>query len=1418
MKRRWGFLFVAALAIGAILFFVRAWVQSDQVNGWLMGRLIALYDENLQSTLKINRLVVEPLSLSLEARGVTIAGPGPVGQEIPIEADRVRVRLRLLPLLSRIVQLKSVLVDRPRVSLHIDESGRDNLSPLFQKRNPSPTMEAWDLFAENVQITRGSLKVSAEHDNLSASLRNLDARGSVDLRAGLVAGRFAQSGGDLHLADMQTPLNRLEAEGAWHRGKKKLDINLLKVELPGLKSTGAGMVDFREAPTLAMRFDARIVPTELPVTNSRLAAGQFQGPYTLEGKIAGPWSGLRASGEAEGKRIKVVGIALSRLQVLWQWSPEQLTVKRVQVALAKGNLEGHGELQIVPGRAPNYQGEVHWQGVRIEEVFPFLPMGIFRDLSGTTSGQASLEGGGEAGPQPHKVTGRVSMQVNGEGSEKMGIPPLELDADVTFAGDRFRISRSKLVSRGLALEPRGELTLDGGVDLQFPFQGSYRPVWIDFLKWEGQARQISGQGRLSGSWDHPILVANGDFSSGEIEGVPFSTLKFSGQWDGGNLRLDDFRLSHPDGNLRGKANFLVSGNLFGKKPAPFLRGIQELGVFYGGVDIRRLQHVLGKSWPIAGNLSGSLSLTGSPENLKGNGEIEWLQGEFRGDKIPSLRATVSLDSLRPGVEASGRVIVRAERGEIRGLGYDRLVADLAVSVRDRFRTGSTRGKVDLFGGGVKSADLNFTHLVLEGSAEVDGKSGNGTPSGEGTAKMEVGSWRGESFSSLQGTFGMTTSRELRVGNLAVVMGAGSLLGKGYYRWEQGEWGGELTASPLDLSKLKVLASQGSEPRGVAQLQVKGSGNRDGVTLAGDLQLSRLSLWRHNLGEGRITLRGQGRNIEWSGGGFGGYQVRGSGNLAGNYPFTVTISAVRTDLAAFVQQATGGKAGPLSGTFTAEAVFTGNLRSRTQVAGSIRFQQLAATLFGVELTNSGPIELAYQGGKLTTNRFHLQGGGTDLNASGSVILGERADLTVSGTSSLGLLSGQIPQVRIARGTLQGQMKIAGPLSSPRMDGTVALREGAFTVPMLGGMAVTDLTANGEFSDNRFRLFEFRGRMEGGGQLSGSGEYFIAGKEKGNFRLVLDGEHLTLRYPTGLNSRVNAQLLMEGRSGSRVLSGQVFVERAVYHRQIDLKSLLTQLHKRRLEPFGEQTANLNFNVEIASRDGVLIDTNLARLEMGADLMLSGNLQRPSLTGRAEIKKGKIFFRGTEFSVSSGTVDFFDPNRFVPYFDLVAGANVKSYQVSLKVNGTPDEFTVGLSSNPPLNEVDIVSLITLGMTGQGISQGQRNTANPVGAAAQGASTYLAGELDRELEKGVRQITGLDRFQVDPYVVGAGQGSGPRVTVGKSLSKDLSVTYSSIVGASEGQLLEVEYHLTRALSLVGIRGERGEAGVDLKFSFRFR
>jgi autotransporter translocation and assembly factor TamB len=91
--------------------------------------------------------------------------------------------------------------------------------------------------------------------------------------------------------------------------------------------------------------------------------------------------------------------------------------------------------------------------------------------------------------------------------------------------------------------------------------------------------------------------------------------------------------------------------------------------------------------------------------------------------------------------------------------------------------------------------------------------------------------------------------------------------------------------------------------------------------------------------------------------------------------------------------------------------------------------------------------------------------------------------------------------------------------------------------------------------------------------------------------------------------------------------------------------------------------------------------------------------------------------------------------------------------------------------------------------------------------------------IEERLRNITGLDRFQVEPYVSAETGTVSPRVTVSKRLIGDkLFVTYANALGTAEEQVVKVEYFLDRKISLVGMRDERGSMGGDVKFRFEFK
>jgi translocation and assembly module TamB len=217
------------------------------------------------------------------------------------------------------------------------------------------------------------------------------------------------------------------------------------------------------------------------------------------------------------------------------------------------------------------------------------------------------------------------------------------------------------------------------------------------------------------------------------------------------------------------------------------------------------------------------------------------------------------------------------------------------------------------------------------------------------------------------------------------------------------------------------------------------------------------------------------------------------------------------------------------------------------------------------------------------------------------------------------------------------------------------------------------------------------------------------------------------------------------------------------------------------------------------------------MATDLHLRGSPNRPIILGRIDIDKGTADMGGNRFTSVSGSIDFLNATRTEPFIDVSAETQKSGYQIHAMATGTPQQIDLKLTSEPALAEPDILSLLTVGATRQAITTGIETV------LPQRLSAFLTDQIAKEISQGVGGIVGIDRLAIEPVVGGAQRVAGPKVTVGKDVSKDLSVTYSTIIGSTLEDLVAVEYRLTESISMLGVRDERGEVGVDVKFSLRF-
>jgi translocation and assembly module TamB len=154
-------------------------------------------------------------------------------------------------------------------------------------------------------------------------------------------------------------------------------------------------------------------------------------------------------------------------------------------------------------------------------------------------------------------------------------------------------------------------------------------------------------------------------------------------------------------------------------------------------------------------------------------------------------------------------------------------------------------------------------------------------------------------------------------------------------------------------------------------------------------------------------------------------------------------------------------------------------------------------------------------------------------------------------------------------------------------------------------------------------------------------------------------------------------------------------------------------------------------------------------------------------------------------------------------------------MDVNGDLSNLKVNVTSDPPLSTVDIVSLLTMGISPATGSESARSQSENAGMSA---ASILSESLTGVIGKRVQRIFGLETFRVDPFLTGAGNDPTARVTVAQRLAKDVTVTFSRNLSTNEEQIVVLEYDINRNFSVIASRDENGKYGLDFRFRKNFR
>jgi outer membrane protein assembly complex protein YaeT len=401
-----------------------------------------------------------------------------------------------------------------------------------------------------------------------------------------------------------------------------------------------------------------------------------------------------------------------------------------------------------------------------------------------------------------------------------------------------------------------------------------------------------------------------------------------------------------------------------------------------------------------------------------------------------------------------------------------------------------------------------------------------------------------------------------------------------------------------------------------------------------------------------------------------------------------------------------------------------------------------------------------------------------------------------------------------------LSLGGTFDAPRPRGTVEIRDGTARsrdIPQ----AATEIGAIVRLEGERVAI-EQASVVLGGGHVDVAGEAKLTASGLDSVRVTVKGIDLALRYPEGLKTRLDADLKLTGKTGGLVLAGDVKVERGLYDLDTALDQSLTAVPPPPVE--SPLLRSIGLDVRVTIENPVIVNNNLAHLEVTGDLAIRGDLETPAPFGRVEIESGSLYLQGRDFRVSSGRLTY--GGDWNPIVALSAETRIQDaaatsgqasrYLVTLRADGPLLTVKPSLGgqavsasdeplSEPPLSQAEVVSLIATGTRSQSANVGR--------FMGEQAAAMLAGRVSSGVLKGL----GLSSPPNQPELLSRELEPGARFTFGKQLLRQVWLIYSLGLNGPEQRFLQLEVEPLPSIDLKGQRTDDGTLTYALGQRLRF-
>jgi len=645
------------LAMGVAVFGMAGVMvlRSPRFHEYLLTQIEKQAREALGTQVRIQNFALQPWRLSADAYGITVSGNQPVSASPLAQVDHLRIRLKIVSLMRKKVDLSEIVLWHPVVNFHVRKDGTTNL-PAIPKSNSDSSKSLFDLGIHHVLLEHGEIYYNDRKTLLEAELHDLQ----LEIKAAPVGknydGNLCYRNGRVLYGNMKPLPHDLTVSFEANPSKFELKPLLLRVASSTIELQGEVRNFSRPSATGSYKITIHPQDAKFALRNASIPAGEVSLTGSLQYQQQDNVPLIHAvalDGVLHGRELTVstddLNTVVRNISAEYKLLDGNLSVDGLRADLLGGRLTATATMQHLD---TNAIAKLHasLQAISLSTVnaaFRTLPLGAI-PLDGEVSGTANAEWAGSitnivarseitlkaaltpVGSAPIPVDGAAHLNYDGRSTTvtlvntSLHIPKtrLEIDGvlgsklDLSVRASTADLSELNAIAalqvdrheRPAATSPSRPMNLAGAADLQLLVDGNMNAPRI---RGQLDARNLQVENTLWRSLEFKLQASKSGISiqNGALRNARQGYVEFAG-----NCGLSNWHYS--------------SSNSI------------NLEVTSRDLAIDQLLQLARLDYPVSGNLSVDLSMHGSQLNPVGQGTARLSKAIVYGEPLQQLSIQV----------------------------------------------------------------------------------------------------------------------------------------------------------------------------------------------------------------------------------------------------------------------------------------------------------------------------------------------------------------------------------------------------------------------------------------------------------------------------------------------------------------------------------------------------------------------------------------------------------------------------------------------------------------------------------------------------------------------------------------------------------------------------------------------------------